>query len=518
MVARIVVRSLFASVLASGSLGLLAASGGCSLVVERNLKAGIGEACATAEDCQGAGAACTDSICTIGCATDSECPSGSSCSPELSQCFQPLKIGAVYIGNSGEGWTKTHSDGLAEVAAKLGFPQVTAAEGVVPGPQEKGAQETIEKFISEGNTVIVATSTSYTSDIAPIAARHPEVKFLVCEGTTVTANLGSYYGRREQAWYIAGQVAAKASTTGKLGVVGSFVSPDTVRNINAFLLGARKIKPLATVEVRWSGFWFDYSESASFWDGDPEGSTFCTQAAPCYLEEYLTDKLIAGGADVVTHQTDVDRSINFVESYNRSKPAGRTDDVFSVANNNRYGCRAAGSPTGSVLPSCLSAVYWNWTPLYTRLFSEMRFNKWVPSDIYENIKGETEREQSIVGVEQSERGNNALGQFELNTSINAIASDPDPYAIFSGAKKAYKTNDRAGGDVTGPLGEEEVLKMCWFAEGVVEPKDDACAENPTLPDCTVPARVPRAGRTPWKALPPFGETTTAFDCVAHGGI
>ena len=511
-----IVRSTLAGLLATTFVGLVGANGGCSLAVERDLKAGIGAACKTSGDCQGEGTECSaDGICTKGCTIDSDCPTGAVCSPAGNKCYEKLKIGAIYIGNSGEGWTKTHADGLAEVGTRLGYPEITTSEGVVPGPQEKGAQEVVEGFIAAGNNVIVATSTSYARDIEPLAQKYPDVKFLVCEGTSVTQNLGSYYGRREQAWYVAGQVAAKAAANGKLGVVGSFVSPDNVRNINAFLLGARTIKPLATVEVRWSGFWFDYNTSAKYSDGNADGSAFCTEGAPCYLEEYLTDKLIAGGAEVVTHQTDVDRSVNFVERYNQRKTEGEARTVYSVANNNRYGCRASGQPTGSVLPSCLSAVYWNWTPIYTTLFSEMRVNKWVPQDIYESIK--TDAQTSIVGVEQSELGNNMLGQFELNQAIGAIAGNADPYAIFSGTGRPYGAVGRpAGNRVEGPLGKEEVLKMCWFADGVVEHRDEACAENPK--GCTaVPAEVPMNGRIPWKALPPFGETTTAFDCLAHGG-
>lgn len=511
-----IVRSTLAGLLTTTILGLVTANVGCSLIVERDLKSGVGAACKSNDDCQGQGATCLpEGICSKSCSVDTDCPTGSVCSVASGSCFEPLKIGAIYIGNSGEGWTKTHADGLKEVAANLGFPQVDAVDGVLPqSPDLKGAKKVVQDFIDSGHKVIVATSTSYNADITPIAAANPDVKFLVCEGTSVTENLGSYYGRREQAWYLAGQVAARASTTGKLGVVGSFVSPDNVRNINAFLLGARKLNPSATVEVRWSGFWFDYIGPVNF-DDDADGTGFCTEARKCSLEEYLTDKLIAGGADVVTHQSDVDLSINFVEAYNRAKPTPEAATVRSIANNNRFGCRATGSPTGSVLPSCLAAVYWNWTPLYTTLFTEMRLGVWKPKDIYESIKSSAERESSTVGLEQSELGTSVLSQFEMNNRIDEVAGKSDPYWIFAGdPTNPYLANDRP--PVSGPLTTEEALTMCWFAKGVVEHRDEPCVQNPK--GCTpVDAIVPRAGRIPWKAVVPFGETTTAFDCVAHGG-
>lgn len=523
-----IVRSSLAGLLATAVVGLVTANVGCSLVVERDLKAGVGATCTSNDQCQGEGAQCTFGMCTTGCETNADCPLGSVCGGAEKRCVTPLKIGALFIGNSAEGWTKTHGDGLAEVSTELGFPEVTVAESVTPGPGPEGAIAKVEQFIAEGNQVIVATSTSYNADIVPLAAKYPDVKFLVCEGSGVTQNLGSYYGRREQAWYLAGQIAARKSAhvgdgrpdDKNLGIVGSFVSPDTVRNINAFLLGARSEKPNIEVEVRWSGFWFDYSNGATFSDGtveDKDGSGFCTSNAPCFLEEYLTDKLVAGGADVVTHQTDVDRTVTFVEKYNRALPAGRTP-VWSIANNNRYGCRATGNATGSVLPACLSAVYWNWTPLYRSLFSDMRFNRWTPSDIYENLINDPAR--TIVGVEVGEAGATAIDGKTFSDAIAEIADQAakgNPHHIFF-RRGPYPAIERADGDMVGaPLTDDQVNTMCWFAKGVTERRDPECFADPR--SCkAADARVPRGDYVPPKALPPFGETgAAAFDCTKHGG-
>lgn len=504
--------------------GLCLAAAGCTVLVDTDVKKGVGAFCEQNSECQGESALCTEGVCTTGCTSTSECPEGAVCVTGEQRCHQPLKVGAIYIGNAGEGWTKTHADGLAEVQSKLGYLDIASEAEVFNG---QPTTDLVERYIAEGRKVIVATSTSYDADIRPLAEKHPDVKFLVCEGHNVTANLGSYYGRREQAWYVAGFVAASKSATKKLGIIGSFVSPDTVRNINAFLLGARSSNADVTVEVRWSGFWFDYTGRASFGDNDDDGTGFCTNDRPCFLEEYLTDKLIAGGVDVVTHQTDVDRSITFVERYNPARPdPANTPQVFSIANNNRYGCFASGVVGGTPHASCLTAVYWNWTPFYTQLFSQIHQGQWKPANEYKNI--ETNVNTSIVGLQQSELGGRTVDPVAFEGLISSIASEAQegrPYAIFSSTgprqlnRAPYNTNDRPAGPVNAPLTEDEVATMCWFAEGVVEQPSDACSENPKGPGCAVvPAKVPRGDRSPWKALPPFGETGhDAFSCVAHGG-
>lgn len=512
----------------AGTLALLASSSvnGCSLIVEDKLGKGIGASCSSSSDCQGS--SCVNGLCSLACtAGGNECPEGTTCS--AGQCQRPLNIGAIFIGNSGEGWTKTHGDSLKEVSASLGFPKVTVTENVVPGDATKAL---VEQYIQSGNKVILATSTSYAADVTPLAEKYPDVKFLVCEGSTITENLGSYYGRREQAWYLAGQVAAAKSSTKRLGIVGSFVSPDTIRNINAFTLGAQKVSPEIKVEVRWSGFWFDYNSTPSFSDNpeqthaDPGFTPInaCRAGATkstCWLEEYLTKLLLEGGADVVTHQSDVARSISFVETV---KTLPDSTPAFSIANNNRYGCKSTGNSDGTDIPTCVLSVYWNWTPLYTELFTDMQFNRWKPANIYESIQADTSR--SIVGVELSSVGRTAVDEPSFNAEVSRIANSTDPYLIFKGP---YETNDRNNGEPDSvPAGqtltEDEAFKMCWYVKGIVEKSDPF---DPSSAD--VDAKVPNGDTRPWMpdpndtskaalALPPFGESTpNAFSCKAHGG-
>ncbi|NBR67367.1 MAG: BMP family ABC transporter substrate-binding protein, partial [Actinobacteria bacterium] len=70
-------------------------------------------------------------------------------------------------------------------------------------------------------------------------------------------HLGTYFGAAEEARYLSGIAAGKASPSGKIGYVAAFPIPEVIRGINAFTLGAQSVNPDATVQVTWTKTWFD---------------------------------------------------------------------------------------------------------------------------------------------------------------------------------------------------------------------------------------------------------------------
>ena len=84
--------------------------------------------------------------------------------------------------------------------------------------------------------------------------------FLQCGGRYDAAkhpkNVGSYFGYIDECEYIAGITAGKTSKTGKLGFIAAKPIPQVLRNINAFMLGAKSVNSKATVNVIFTGDWF----------------------------------------------------------------------------------------------------------------------------------------------------------------------------------------------------------------------------------------------------------------------
>ena len=68
-------------------------------------------------------------------------------------------------------------------------------------------------------------------------------------------NAGSYFGYLDQAHYVDGVAAGLSTTTNKLGFVAAKPIGTVLRNINSFLLGAKKVNPDATVQVIFTGEW-----------------------------------------------------------------------------------------------------------------------------------------------------------------------------------------------------------------------------------------------------------------------
>jgi basic membrane protein A len=80
-----------------------------------------------------------------------------------------------------------------------------------------------------------------------MAAKYPDVRFAHCGGMWTEGkhpkNTGSYFGYIDECQYLNGVVAGHMSKSGKIGFVAAKPIPQVLRNINAFTMGARSVKP-----------------------------------------------------------------------------------------------------------------------------------------------------------------------------------------------------------------------------------------------------------------------------------
>ncbi len=127
-------------------------------------------------------------------------------------------------------------------------------------PETIAAAQSMESMIElDGAGLIFATSFGYFDPfMLDTAKKYPDVQFRHAAGLwteTNPTNAGSYYGYLDQAHYVDGVAAALSSPTGKLGFVAAKPIGTVLLNINSFLLGARSVKPDATVQVIFTGEW-----------------------------------------------------------------------------------------------------------------------------------------------------------------------------------------------------------------------------------------------------------------------
>jgi len=168
-----------------------------------------------------------------------------------------LTVGIVYVGPRDDfGWNQAHA---VAAAALKDVPGVTVVEEENV-PETIAVEKSMESMINlDGANLIFATSFGYYKPfVLDLAAKYPDVQFRHAAPLWTDAdpkNAGSYFGYLDQAHYIDGIAAGLSTTTNKLGFVAAKPIGTVLRNINSFLLGARKVNPDATVQVIFTGEW-----------------------------------------------------------------------------------------------------------------------------------------------------------------------------------------------------------------------------------------------------------------------
>jgi len=241
---------------------------------------------------------------------------------------EKINMGFVYVGPKDDyGYNQAHSEGCQGVQ-KLDWVKAVEEANV---PETTAVQETMRNMINlDGARILFPTSFGYFDPhILKVAKQYPKVEFLHCGGLYTEGkhpkNVGSYFGYIDEAVYISGIVAGHATKSGKLGFIAAKPIPQVLRNINAFTLGARSVKPDATAQVIFTGDW----------------------SMPVKEAEAATS-LINQGVDVLTCHVDSPKVI--LETAERR--------AIYVCGYHANGSKLA--PKGY-----LTGAEWNWSKVYT---------------------------------------------------------------------------------------------------------------------------------------------------------
>jgi basic membrane protein A len=261
---------------------------------------------------------------------------------------ETVTIGFIYVGPKDDyGYNQAHAAGAA--AVKM-MPNVKAAEEEKV-PETVDVQKTMKSMIElDGAKIVFPTSFGYFTHILAIAPKYPDVMFLHCGGLwdekKHPKNVGSYFGYIDECQYLSGIVAAHATKSDKLGFVAAKPIPQVLRNINAFTLGARSVKPKVTCSVLFTGDWSDSVKEAN-----------------------ATNTLIDGGVDVITCHVDSPKVV--VESAEKRgiKVCGYHASQLPLA------------PKGY-----LTGAEWNWEKVYTDYVSDLQAGKKVKNFVRGGLK------------------------------------------------------------------------------------------------------------------------------------
>ncbi len=259
---------------------------------------------------------------------------GSAQAADVKACF-------IYVGPIGDfGWSYQHHQGLLAVEKAFGDRVETAYLESVP--EGADAERAIERFARSGCNIIFTTSFGYMDATNKVAASFPDVKFEHATGyKRETPNVATYNSKFHEGRYVQGVIAARMSTAGVAGYLGSFPIPEVVMGINSFLLGARSVNPEFKVKVVWVNSWFDPGKEAD-----------------------AAKTLIDQGVDIITQHTDSTAPMQVAEERG-IKAFGQASDMYAFGKTTQ-----------------LTSIVDDWGPYYVDRVQAVLDGTWEQVDIW----------------------------------------------------------------------------------------------------------------------------------------
>ncbi len=209
--------------------------------------------------------------------------------------YSNVKLGVILLHDEDSTYDLNFINGVNEAVAALGLSeeQVIIKRGI---PESKECTDTALDLIDEGCNIIFADSFGHESWLFEPAEKYPEVDFCHATGTYAhtkgLANFHNAFAAIYEGRYLAGIAAGmklnelKAAgklkgETPKMGYVGAFTYAEVMSGYTSFYLGAKSVCPDVTMDVQFTGSWYDEKE-----------------------ERDAAQALIAAGADLISQHAD----------------------------------------------------------------------------------------------------------------------------------------------------------------------------------------------------------------------
>jgi basic membrane protein A and related proteins len=261
---------------------------------------------------------------------------------------KPITVGIIYVGPRDDyGYNQAQAEAAALVKKMPGV-KVVEEENV---PETAAVQKTMTGMIAQdGASLVFATSYGYFDPhVLAVAPKFPDTRFAHCGGLWTDKNpknIGSYFGYIDECQYLNGVIAAHMTKSNKLGFVAAKPIPQVLRNINAFTMGARSVKPGITTNVIFTGDW----------------------SMPV-KEAEATNSLADQGVDVFTMHVDGPKVI-----------------VETAAKRGKMVCGYHASQAKLAPKAYLTGAEWNWLTAYNTFLDAARNGKPHPNFVRGGLK------------------------------------------------------------------------------------------------------------------------------------
>ena len=249
-----------------------------------------------------------------------------------------VKVGFITLHDENSTYDKNFIDAAKEACANLGLVENEDYFIKTNVGETEQCAEVAADLVDAGCNIIFADSFGHESYMIQAAKDFPNVQFCHSTGTRAhTEGLSNYHnafasiyegrylagiaaGLKLNAMIEAGDIKAEEA---KMGYVGAFTYAEVVSGYTSFYLGAKSVCPTVTMDVTFTGSWYDET-----------------------LEKEGAEKLIQGGCKLISQHAD-------------SLGAPTACENAGVPNVSYNGSTQAACPNTYIVSSRI-----NWAPYY----------------------------------------------------------------------------------------------------------------------------------------------------------
>lgn len=179
-----------------------------------------------------------------------------------------VKVGFIYLHDENSTYDKNFIDAAKVACEKMGAEMVEKKNI----PEDDSCKEAALDLVDQGCNVIFADSFGHEDFMIEAAKECPDVQFCHATGTKAhTENLANFHNAFASIYegrYLAGVAAGMkinemieagkfTADEAKMGYVGAFPYAEVKSGYTSFYLGAKSVCPTVTMEVTFTGSWYD---------------------------------------------------------------------------------------------------------------------------------------------------------------------------------------------------------------------------------------------------------------------
>ncbi len=323
-----------------------------------------------------------------------------------------LKVGFIFLHDEQSTYDKNFMDAAKAACENMGveYSQKTQI------PESKDCYDAAVELIEvDGCDIIFADSFGHESFLIDAAKKYPDVQFCHATGTQAhTAGLKNFHnafasiyegrflagvaaGMKLNEMIEAGEIKAEEA---KMGYVGAFTFAEVMSGYTSFYLGAKSICPSVTMDVKFTGSWYDEQ-----------------------LEKEAAQALISGGCVLISQHAD-------------SMGAPTACETAGVPNVSYNGSTVAACPNTFIVSSRI-----DWTPYFEYMIKCVQDGTAIDTDWTGTIETGsvvlTEINEKAAAEGTAEKIEEVKGKL-LDGSINVF--DTATFTVDGKAVESYKAD------------------------------------------------------------------------------